>query len=347
MIKIYDIFEPKKCGNNSHGSTITELPNNKIMAVWYCGSFEKAADVGIFASIFDRNKAEWTEPVLIEKESDKKSEGNPVIFYDDLNDRLWLFWATMDRAEYKRMPGGWSTCKLKCKHLDHPDPNNESHSPLNKDNWSEFRYLTKTWGKMTRNKPIRLSNGDVLLPIYSEWLGYKANFLICSSDSFSQGALKSKWKKIGPVKGNILQPSVVELDNGHLLAYCRTATHGKHKGHIAKTESFDYGRHWTKSTSINLPNPNSGCDMVKLKNGHLALAFNNSPKLRSPLSIAISEDNGKSWPYIKDLERDDKERFSYPSIIQAHDGTIYCSYTNKRGINIRCAEFDEEWVKSD
>ena len=143
-----------------------------------------------------------------------------------------------------------------------------------------------------------------------------------------------------------MQPTVVELDPGHLIAYNRSARGGRFYPHIAKTESFDYGRHWSKAEAIDLPNPNSGCDMVKLKNGHIALSFNNSPEKRSPLSIGISEDGGDTWPYIADLETEPDERFSYPGIIQASDDTLWCSYTNKRGINIRCAHFDEEWVKN-
>lgn len=334
MLEYHDVFEPQKCGKNSHGSTITELPNGDIMVVWYCGSFEKAADVGIWTSTLKKGSASFTEPVLLEKESDRKSEGNPVIYYDIETKRLWLFWVTMDRAEYKFLTGGWSLCKMKCKHSD--DLGNT---------WTPSRYLFKSWGKMTRNKPIRMSNGDVILPIYSEWLGTKANFLISTRDSFAKGAIESKWKKIGPIPGNIEQPTVVELEPGHLLAYLRTANGSKYKKWIAQIESLDYGRHWTKPKITELPNPNSGCDMVKLKNGHIVLIFNDSPTRRSPLSLAISEDGGKSWPYKRVLEQDDKLSFAYPGIIQAEDGTLWCSYTNKSGINIRTAHFDEEWIK--
>jgi predicted neuraminidase len=271
--------------------------------------------------------------VLIEKETKKKTEGNPVIYYDSETNRLWLFWSTMDRAEYKHLTGGWSCCKLKCKHSD--DLGNT---------WSTPRYLTKTWGKMTRNKPIRLSNGDLLLPIYSEWLGHKSNFLISTRESFALGSHESTWKKIGPVKGDIMQPTVVELEPGHLLAYNRSAKGGPNKGWIVQTESFDYGRHWTKARPTTLPNPDSGCDMVKLKNEHIVLIFNNSPKLRSPLSAGVSEDAGNTWTHIRDLERDDQHRFSYPGVIQVGDGTIWCSYTNKNGMNIRVAHFDEDWI---
>ncbi len=345
MFELYDCFSPTDgekhavCGRDSHGSTVTELPSGKIMATWYSGSYEKSADVGIYTARFDPQTKTWSEVSLLAKEGDRKSEGNPVIHYDAPTERLWLFWVTMDRADYDFIPGGWSTCKMKCMHSDDVGKT-----------WREPRYLFKTWGKMTRNKPIRLSNGDFFLPIYSEWLGYKGNFLISKAESFAKGAQKSKWKKVGPVGTGVMQPTVVELEPGHLLAYFRTAKSSKFKGRMTKAESVDYGRHWTKIEPTDLPNPNSGCDMVKLANGNLALAFNNHPSERSPLSIGLSEDNGKTWPYIQDIVKAAgpglDERFSYPSLIQAEDGILYCSYTNKHAINIQCARFDEDWVKT-
>lgn len=329
MLKIYDVFELHYTGKDSHGSTLTELPDGRIMAVWYSGTAEKHHDVGIYQSFFDKTTEKWSPPTLLEKQDQNTSEGNPVIYFDEPTNRLWLFWVTMDRANAKRMKGGWSTCKMKCKHSE----------DLGKT-WSTSRYLIKTWGKMTRNKPIRLSNGDVLLPIYSEWAGYKANFLICSAESFAQGALKSKWKKIGPITGNILQPTVVELEPGHLLAYHRTVKSGKFKGWITAAESKNYGRSWGKIYKVELRNPNGGIDMVKLQDGRIALAFNNSSTERNPLCIGISSDDGKTWPKIIELENTPGERFGYPAIIQCKDGSIYCTYTNKRGINIRCAKLE-------
>jgi hypothetical protein len=35
---------------------------------------------------------------------------------------------------------------------------------------------------------------------------------------------------------------------------------------------------------------------------------------------------------------------STSEIIQTTDGTIYISYTNKRGCNIRCVHLDENWI---
>ncbi len=346
--KIYDIFEPTKegksaiCGKDSHGSTLAQLPNGNIITAWYSGSYEKSGDVGIYTSTFDPEEEIWNEVELLEKESPKKSEGNPVFFFDEENDRLWMWWVTMDRANspgvvnYKHFPGGWSTCKVKVRHSD----------DLGKT-WTNTHYLTKWWGRMTRNKPIRMSNGEVIFPYYSEWLGYKTNFWIASRDEFAKGSHECSWEKIGPIRGGVLQPNVVELDPGHLLCYMRSSKGGKLYPWTSVSESFDYGRNWTKIKKGPVYNCNAGLGMVKLKNGHLALAFNDSPETRNPLSIGISEDNGETWPYVRNLEysEDKSDRFAYPEIIQAKDGSIYCTYTNKHGINIRCAHFDEEWVK--
>jgi predicted neuraminidase len=330
MVKIYDIYEPYLTGKDSHGSTLTELPDGRIMVVWYSGTAEKHKDVGIFQSFFDRKTEKWTAPELLEKESQTKSEGNPVIYYDEPTKRLWLFWVTMDRADAKWLKGGWSTCKMKCKHSDDVGKT-----------WTPARYLTKTWGKMVRNKPIRMSNGNVLLPIYTEWLGYKSNYMICTAESFAKGSQLSEWKKVGPYSGGILQPTVVELEPGHLLSYNRTERSGKFGGWITAHESFDYGNSWGKTYQAPLRNPNGGTDMVKLRNGKIALAFNNSSESRNPLSIGVSSDNGKTWPKIIDIENTPGERFGYPAIIQTKDGVVYCSYTNTRGQGIRVAKLDE------
>jgi predicted neuraminidase len=340
MFKIYDIFEPTNegkpaiCGRDSHGSTLTELPDGRIMVAWYSGPYEKSHLVGIYSSIFTPSTQSWTPVVLLEKENEITSEGNPVLYYDSETKRLWLFWVTMSRADYAKIPGGWSTCKVKCRHSDDLG-----------ENWSSPKWLTHFWGRMTRNRPLRLSNGDVLLPLYSEWMRYRTNIWMATREEFAKGAPECQWKNIAGVGSKVLQPNIVELEPGHLLCYMRTAKNAPLGPWISVSESKDYGRHWAPISKGPFPNSNSGLALMKLKNGHLAMAFNNCPTGRTPLSLAISEDNGKTWPYVRDIIHEENERFCYPEIIQATDGTIYVSYTNKRGINICCVQTNEEWIK--
>ena len=81
------------------------------------------------------------------------------------------------------------------------------------------------------------------------------------------------------------------------------------------------------------PNPNSGIDVAKLDDGTLVLAYNPDDKNwgeRNPMSLAVSNDNGVTWPTIMDIETGTKgDEFSYPSIIYVGD-TVAVTYTWKR-----------------
>ncbi|MGO4277052.1 exo-alpha-sialidase, partial [Paenibacillus sp. TAF58] len=111
--------------------------------------------------------------------------------------------------------------------------------------------------------------------------------------------------------------------------------------------SRDNGRSWTVPVKSELPNNNSSMQFVMLQNGHLALIYNNSTMerdqfrwvqrkgefrkkpLRTPLTLAISEDEGKTWPYYRNVQMADLEYkeseigYSYPSIISTRDGKIH------------------------
>ena len=49
---------------------------------------------------------------------------------------------------------------------------------------------------------------------------------------------------------------------------------------------------------------------------------------RTPISLAVSSDNGETWKKIKDLSTGDGE-FAYPAIIQDEE-FLYITYTYKR-----------------
>jgi predicted neuraminidase len=78
---------------------------------------------------------------------------------------------------------------------------------------------------------------------------------------------------------------------------------------------------------------------------------------RAPMSIAISEDGGKTWPIIKNLEIGDgyamsnnskdklNREYSYPTIKQSGDGEIHIAFTYFRQA-IKYVSISEEWVKA-
>ena len=64
-----------------------------------------------------------------------------------------------------------------------------------------------------------------------------------------------------------------------------------------------------------MPNNNSSISALKLKSGRIAIAYNHSsapkaytkkgawPGLRCPITVALSEDGGKTFPLIRNIER--------------------------------------------
>jgi predicted neuraminidase len=115
---------------------------------------------------------------------------------------------------------------------------------------------------------------------------------------------------------------------------------------------------WTPAVPTKLVNNNASVQLFRLKNGHLVLAFNNSNKLRKPLSVALSEDGGKTWPWVRDVETGrvgygseeqkpkvpGREEYSYPSVMQSRDGKIYVSFTYRRQ-TIKVVSFEEDWLR--
>jgi predicted neuraminidase len=78
-----------------------------------------------------------------------------------------------------------------------------------------------------------------------------------------------------------------------------------------------------------LPNPDSGIDAVRMRDGVIALVYNHTKHGRTPLNLALSTDDGNSWgtPYV--LENTPGE-YSYPAVIQSGDGMLHITYTWKR-----------------
>jgi predicted neuraminidase len=130
--------------------------------------------------------------------------------------------------------------------------------------------------------------------------------------------------------GNI-QPAVVQLDTNHFLALCRRGgVYGYvPDGFIVRTESQG-GLAWSQGTDTKFPNPNSAIDLIKLRNGHLVLIYNDSfTGERMPLTMRVSIDNGKTWPYVRNVVNKPGDTAAYPYIIQASDDRIHGVYTSQ------------------
>jgi predicted neuraminidase len=73
------------------------------------------------------------------------------------------------------------------------------------------------------------------------------------------------------------------------------------------------------------------------------------------MTVAISADDGETWPWKRNLETGDgycmtnnsadrrNREYSYPTILQTADGAIHIAYTVWRQ-KIRYVRIDEKWV---
>jgi predicted neuraminidase len=184
---------------------------------------------------------------------------------------------------------------------------------------------------MFRSRPLVLSQ-RIILPVYDENT-WESRMLISDDDGRS-------WRLTDPIvspEGNI-HACLVQLADARLLAYLRTGGQG---GFIWRAESSDQGETWSTPTPTALPNPNSGIDLLRLQSGRLLLTFNNSRTLRTPLNLALAEED-EHWGSIQTIE-DGPGEFSYPTLAQTDDGQIHMVYTYQRE-HIQHACFTEAWL---
>lgn len=148
----------------------------------------------------------------------------------------------------------------------------------------------------------------------------------------------------------LVQPSIVRSASNEstLIAFFRDRKHRN----IFRSTSIDDGRTWNEAVALSLLNNNSGISAFVLLSGRVALVYNPTTHDRNPLAISLSEDDGVTWPYTRNLEffkpsggeeANVDIEFSYPSIIQSPDGTIHISYTFLRE-TIKYVQVTEDWI---
>jgi len=203
-------------------------------------------------------------------------------------------------------------------------------------------------GWQTKNKPVFV--GDrIIIPYYSDGFGFS---IMALTDDFGK-----TWQFSDPLVGlGNIQASMAIKKDGTLVAYMRD--NGPPPKRHMVSESKDNGMTWSLVTDSEIVNPGSGSDIVTLTNGNWAIVYNDTEDGRYTLAVSLSEDEGKTWNYLRhielDLNEDVKKRnkYAYPSIIQGKDGMIHVVYSYHKyntspydDDTIKYIRFTEEWIK--
>jgi predicted neuraminidase len=361
---------------HNHGSSIVECPNGDLLACWFSGKGERQSDdVRVMGARKPKGATAWSAPFLM-ADTPNLPDCNPVLFIDPQK-KLWLFWITVQDNQwggsllkYRTSTdySGEGAPKWEWQDVIHARPTNLEPKVLAALDEAEQKYaqllaaapkikgdleglrakasnkLAQRLGWMTRLHPIMTSDNRMMLGLYSDVWN-------CSLAAFTEDGGQT-WSFSEPIItyafGNI-QPAFAKRSDGTIVAFMRDNGIPKK---IRRAESKDNGVTWGEVTELDIPNPGSSVDVVALKNGHWVLLCNDQPEGRHRLTAYLSTDEGNTWTAKRPLEdfAPDKGSGSYPSIIQAADGTIHCTYSYDNqtempgGQSIKHAHFNEEWI---
>ena len=271
----------------SHASTIIETAQG-LAAAWFGGKRERAPDVGIWLARHDGSR--WSAPERVA--TGRMPDGtpcpcwNPVLF-QPRGGPLMLFFKAGPRE-----PEWWGEVQT---------------STNGGRTWSAPRRLPDGILGPIKNKPVQLANGTIISPSSTEAFRRGARVQARGRLASASGAFHRRragrgprWAR-SPIRGkaNVIQPTVLVHDDGRLQILCRSLV-----GRIQEAWSSDQGRTWSAIAPTELPNPDSGIDAVKLRDGRFLLVYNHSDAHgldRRVLNVAVSSD-GRRWDAALVLE---------------------------------------------
>jgi predicted neuraminidase len=204
-------------------------------------------------------------------------------------------------------------------------------------------------GTMVRGKPIVLANGDYLLPVWKE-TGFDEEVVGADTASFFMRFDPStkKWTESTRIHARLgaLQPAVAQIDASNLVAFCRRGGgYGPTtEGYIVRSDSHDGGKTWSAGVETTFPNPNAAVDVLKLANGHVLLVYNDNMHDRTPLTVAISTDQGATFPHKVNIAVGDHD-YAYPYAFQTKDGKVHIVFTSDQRSIVNQAVFDESELR--
>lgn len=352
-----------------HSSSVVECPNGDLLACWFYGTGERTADdVIIQGARLRTGESNWSEPFLM-ADAPGLADCNPVL-YIDRNEKLWLFWISVLA---RRWECGMLKYRTSTDYFGEGAPNwdwqdvivlkpGEAFADEVETKLEQMHYPEGTWaeyarpypeqlitaskdpykrqtGWMPRVHPLTLDGGRIILPLYSD--GFNLSLMAISDDD---GAT---WHASRPIVGSgPQQPSLIQRSDGAIVAYMRDT--GDAPGRIQLSVSEDDGESWSIPVDLEIPNPDSSVEVIKLTSGKWLLVCNDTEDSRSQLTACVSNDQGKTWKWRHRIEPSDDEgdNFSYPSVIQTDDGLVHMTYTYRgpKGNSIRHTVVDEGWL---
>lgn len=148
------------------------------------------------------------------------------------------------------------------------------------------------------------------------------------------------------------EPAIVRLANGDLFMVLRTSGRRPYE-----TLSRDGGQTWETPKPSAFYGHNSPTALLRLRDGAILRAWDNSPAHRYPLVVSLSTDECRTWSPPRTITEpeagpDGKLAYRtacYPSLAEGPDGTLLAAWWQRTdaGVNsLGCARFNRAWVEA-
>lgn len=208
----------------------------------------------------------------------------------------------------------------------------------------------------------RVGSGRLLLPVTrlheagDNPYGHSYDGTVLHSDDDGGTWCEAESRVTLPMRG-VMEPHVEQTGGGRALMVMRSQL-----GSLFLSESVDEGLTWSKPQTTGLRTPESCPELVRIPGtGDLLMVWNNSPYdpafrshfgKRSPLTAAVSQDEGRTWQQIRDIEDDPARAFSNPGCRFTRAGKAIVNYWTceylpdwrmQDVIDLRVALIDTEW----
>mmetsp|Transcript_14876 Transcript_14876/g.41819 ORF Transcript_14876/g.41819 Transcript_14876/m.41819 type:complete len:463 (-) Transcript_14876:67-1455(-) len=363
------IEESTRLTASQHSVTIAEVGPGEFLAAWFGGSWERFPDVAIWSSRYTEGKG-WSKQPWVAAADEKDPCWNPVLVHLPVSSQTILFykvgenpriWRPLMRRSHDK-GATWSSPEpmpspcmgpAKNKPLVMPDGKTMISGASDEVTQEMIDHARTAWrpaqeakGQSQADWPARLGPKRHLVGGWHSWVEV----------SLDGGYTWGREKDI-QFQGRLIQPAVFFTEQAGLGMLLRP----HNTGMVAASYSTD-GVHWSPARNTTLPNPNAGLDAVGLKDGRVLAVYNPVPRGmngtgRHELAVAMSADGGFSWRRVMTLENRPEElpvpdicchehsksdrslctrefkraEYSYPSVIQAHDGMVHVVYTYSYG----------------
>ena len=305
---------------NSEGSMVQLTDGRTLFA--YSHFYGGAAD-GSPAYIAVRDSTDagrtWSTPDVTLVENEGKENVMSVSFLRLSSAEIALFYAVKN---------GWHDCKLYMR-----------RSCDEGQTWSEPVCTIPQDGYYVVNndRVVKLSSGRLLVPaayhpiIREKWSHRGISMCFLSDDSGATWRPSTTTLHAPDnVSSGLQEPGVIELRDSRLMMLMRTTA-----GCQFRSYSEDRGVSWTDAMPTDIMSPCSPATLRRIPStGDILMVWNDHSgerakfeQKRTPLTTAISRDEGQTWDNVKVLDDDPDGWYCYTSALFVEDRVLlsYCA----------------------